>query len=203
MPKTLSGPPRRSGPAPNRKRWTRHECEFLVDNELLPGRYELIDGEIISKMGQKPPHAVVVTLLMNWLAAVFGALFVRVQTTIDVGDAGVADRSYNEPEPDLAVTRRPCTDYREHHPGPADLLLVAEVSDSSVRFDRTTKALLYARADIQEFWVVDINGRRLFVHRRPTAEGYAEIVEYYPDDMIATLARPEVSVRVAELLPPE
>jgi Uma2 family endonuclease len=203
MPKTLSGPPRRSVPAPNRKRWTRHECDLLVDKELLTGRYELVDGAIISKMGQKPRHSFVVILFHNWLQALFGGLFVQCHATIDVGDAETVGRSYNEPEPDLAVTRQPCTAYPENHAGPEDLLLVAEVSDTTLRFDRTTKALLYARAEINEFWVVDIAGRRIFVHRRPSPEGYAEIVEYYPIDMISTLARPEVSIRVAELLPPE
>src|SRR5438128_862480 len=103
MPKVLI-PPRRTlrpEPAPNRKRWTRKECEFLVQSELLVGRYELIDGEIISKMGQKPPHRLVVVLIRNWLIAVFGALFVQSQATIDLAECGL---DYDEPEPDVAVT---------------------------------------------------------------------------------------------------
>ncbi|HZO89993.1 MAG TPA: hypothetical protein VFB38_16815 [Chthonomonadaceae bacterium] len=81
-------------PTPHRKRWTRDECAFLSDSGLLAGRYELIDGQILSKMGQKPPHRLTVVLLHAWLTAVFGLLFVQSQLPIDVGDA---DPEHNDP----------------------------------------------------------------------------------------------------------
>jgi Uma2 family endonuclease len=186
-------------PAPNRVRWTRAQCDAIVAAGVLNGQYELIDGEVISKMGQKPPHRQAVVLLNAWLTAVFGALLVQTRATIDVGDA---DPDHNEPEPDVAVTVEPTTAYSDRNPGPADLVLVAEVSDTTLRFDRTTKAALYARAGIREYWIVDIVGRQVLVHRQPTAKGYTEITAYGPDERIATLARPTDSVRVADLLPP-
>jgi len=185
-------------PAPNRVRWTRRQCEALLEAEFLTGRYELIDGEILSKMGQKPPHGVIVVLLLKWLAGVFGLDFVRVQAPIEVG---TPDADYNEPEPDLAVTRLPLTDYLARYPRPEELLLVAEVSDSTLQFDRTKKAALYARAGIQEYWVLDVKGRRLFVHRQPAAEGYQEITAYSNDESVATLARPDALIHVGDLLP--
>ncbi|HZT43969.1 MAG TPA: Uma2 family endonuclease [Chthonomonadaceae bacterium] len=191
--------PQTQEPAPNRVRWTRAQCDAIVAAGVLTGRYELIDGEVIYKKGEKPQHCVTVVLLHAWLTAVFGALFVQSQATIDVGDA---DPDHNEPEPDAAVTAKPTTAYADRHPGPADLVLVVEVSDTTLRFDRTTKAALYARADIVEYWIVDIVGRQVFVHRQPSAEGYAEITAYGPDERIATLARPNDAVRVADLLPP-
>jgi Uma2 family endonuclease len=186
-------------PPPNRIRWTRAQCDAIREAGVLQGRYELIDGEIISKMGQKPPHASVIGFLVRWLARVFGLDYVRVQCTIDVGGA---DPDHNEPEPDVAVTRLPVDDYVDHHPGSADLLLVAEVSDTTLRFDRRTKAGLYASAGIQEYWILDLQGRQLLVHRQPAEGGYLEITAYGPAELVATLARPAASVRVEELLPP-
>jgi Uma2 family endonuclease len=81
-------------------------------------------------------------------------------------------------------------------------LLVVEVSDTTLRFDLRNKADLYARARIVEYWVADIAGRRLIVHRRPRVSGYAEILEYAETETVASLARPEGSVRVSDLLPP-
>lgn len=194
-----------------RKRWTRNECEFLVQNELLVGRYELIDGEIPLKsdyrerkgeaqptMSQKRRHAIAIVLLIQWLISVFGGDRVQCQLPIDVASE---DNDTNEPEPDAAVFVQPITTYVERHPGPVDLLLVVEVSDTTLRFDLRTKALPYARAGIVEYWVLDVTGRRLYVHRQPTATGYGEVLEYAEDETLSPLARLEASVRAADLLP--
>lgn len=185
-------------PLPNRVWWTRAQCESIQDFGVLDGRYELVEGEVISKRGQTPPHRLAVVLLNVWLTAVFSALFVQTQATIDVGNA---DPNHNEPEPDAAVTAEPNTAYADRHPGPADILLVAEVSDSTLRFDRTVKAALYARAGIREYWIVNIVGRQVLVHRQPAREGYAEITAYGPDEAISTLVRPHNVARVSAILP--
>jgi Uma2 family endonuclease len=201
MPKTLGPADLPSPPetAPNRIRWTRQQCEAIREAGILTGRYELIDGEIISKMGQKPPHAYVVRLVMAWLARLFGVETVLIQSTIDLT---AVSPQYDEPEPDAAVTAQPVTAYADHHPAPADLLLVVEVSDTTLRFDLRNKADLYARAGIREYWVVDLAGRQVFVHRQPAAGGYAEITAYSAEERIAPLTRPDDGVRVADLLPP-
>jgi Uma2 family endonuclease len=186
-------------PTPNRVRWNRAQCEAIRDVGILDGRYELVEGEVISKMGQKPPHRLAVVLLNAWLTAVFGALFVQTQATIDVSDA---DPDHNEPEPDAAVTAEPTTAYADRHPGPADIVFVAEVSDMTLRFDRSKKAALYARAGIREYWIVNIIGRQVLMHRKPTQEGYAEVTAYGPDETIATLIEPDGAVKVIDLLPP-
>jgi Uma2 family endonuclease len=185
--------------APTPLRWTRTQCAAIRDAGILTGRYELIDGEVISKMGQKPPHTGVVSLALEWLAGVFGLSQVRVQSTIEVGDA---DSEHNEPEPDLAVTREPLQAYFKRHPGPDDLVLVIEVAHTTLGFDRTTKAVLYALAGIREYWVIDVKGRALLVHRQPSDEGYAEVTVYLETENAATLARPDATVRVGDLLPP-
>lgn len=198
MPQTLEPLQGTPEPAPNRVRWTRGQCDAIREVGVLTGRYELIDGEIISKMGQNPLHAAGIAALLQWLAPLFGLAFVRVQLPLE---AGGADPDHNEPEPDLAVTRHPFQAYSDRHPGPEDLLLVAEVSDSTLRFDRMAKAKLYALAGIQEYWVLDLNARRLLVHRQPSADGHGEILAYGAEESVASLARPEASVRVEDLLP--
>ena len=184
--------------APPRLHLTQSHCATLEAAGLLTQRYELIDGEIISKMGQNPPHATATGLLSDWLIDLFGSRFVRVQQNSDVGSA---DPEHNRPEPDVAVTREARRAYAQQHPGPDDILLIAEVADTTLRFDRSKKAALYAAAGYQEFWLVDVNSRQLLVHRDPSPEGYAEIIAYREDEMVATLAHPEVSVMVSELLP--
>jgi Uma2 family endonuclease len=185
--------------APNRIRWTRSQCKDLGRLGLLPGHYELIDGELLSTAGQSPSHRIAVILLRDWLISLYGGPQVQVQSTIDVGGR---DPEHNEPEPDVAVTEQPATAYFDRHPGPADLVLVAEVSDSTLAFDRGNKAALYALSGVREYWVLDLKGRRLLVLRQPAGEYYREITAYSAQEHAATLARPEVWIRVGELLPP-
>jgi Uma2 family endonuclease len=184
---------------PNRIRWTKSQCRAMREAGILTDRYELIDGEIISKMGQNPPHAYAVRILIAWLTQLFGALHVQCQLPISVA---AADPDHNEPEPDAAVTIGPAADFAARHPGPADLLLVAEVADTTLRSDRIAKAALYARAGIREYWIVDIAGRQLLVHRQPGANGYEEVTLYSEGELAATQAQPGASILVTELLPP-
>lgn len=184
---------------PGRKRWTRDDCAFLERVGFLPERYELIDGEIVSKMGQNQPHAIAVTLFLKWLIAVFGGDFVLSQLPVEVADA---DRPNYQPQPDLAVLVQQVTTYLTEPPGPGDLRLVAEVSDSTLRGDLNTKASLYARAGIPEYWVLDVTGRRLFVHRNPTNGVYTSTERFDETESVATEASPGNATTVANLLPP-
>src|SRR5262245_30239003 len=93
---------------PNRKRWTRQECARLVEIGELIGRYELIDGEILNKMGQNPPHKNTILRIMQWLMSSFGIPFVQIQMPITIPGA---EGDFNDPEPDLVVTARPATEY--------------------------------------------------------------------------------------------
>src|SRR6266849_5793584 len=105
---------------PDRYRWTVQECGRLADEGRLTGRYEVVDGEIIRKMGLKPPHRIAIVLMVEWLTSLFGARRVQSESPIALADPlGV----HSEPEPDVAVTREPTTAYRDRHPGPDDVLL--------------------------------------------------------------------------------
>jgi Uma2 family endonuclease len=185
---------------PDRIHWTRAQCDAMREIGVLNGRYELIDGEVISKMGLNPPHSLTVIALRLWLSIVFGGEFVRTEATIDIGDT---DPDHNDPLPDVSVTVETYHAYAHRHPGPADLVLVAEVSDSTLRYDRTTKAALYALAGICEYWIIDVAGRRVLIHRQPAPDGYLAITAHGFDEMVATLAQPDESIQVSNLLPPK
>ena len=183
---------------PNRKRWTVADCERLVKKGELTGRYELIDGEIISKMGQHSPHTISLTLMGQWLVSLFGYLFVRTQSPIVIrGRLG----KINEPEPDIAVVHKPTTAYSPQQPDASEVRLAVEVADSSLRFDLRTKALLYARVGIPEYLVLDVNGRRIHRHRVPVAGLYTEVVILGENDDLTLLDRSE-TIRVGDLFLP-
>ncbi len=184
---------------PRRVRWTREQCRAMRESGVLTGRYELIDGEIFDKMGQGPLHAYVIVRLMTWLVTLFGGDFVRIQLPIQVPEA---DNDTSEPEPDAAVLSRRAAEFLEQTPGVADVLLLVEVSDTTLVFDSKTKAALYARAGVEDYWVIDLNERRVLVHRQPGPHGYGEVIAYLADEQVASLSRPQATIPVSELLPP-
>jgi Uma2 family endonuclease len=179
MPRNVTASPFEFQSSPDRKKWTRKDCEFLVDSEHLVGRNELVDGEVIYKVGQKPQHAFVIKRLTALLTHWFGGDRVAIQLPIDVA---TADNETNQPEPDAAVLSQPATAYLESNPPPNDVLLLIEVEDTSLRFDLSTRPSLYSRAGIREYWVVDLGGRRLIAHRQPAENGYSEVLEYAEAD---------------------
>lgn len=179
-----------------RKRWTRDECRRLMNLGLLEGgKYELIEGEIIPKVGQNELHIFVLMQVLLKLIEIFGRDYVRPPAPIAISD-------YNEPEPDVSGVARPLREYLDAGtPEPQDVRLLVEVSDSTLRGDISVKAALYGRAGIPEYWVVNINARAVEVFRQPTAEGYASVATVTGNEAIRPLAAPEAEVHVADLLP--
>ena len=180
---------------PPRKLWTRAECSTLEAAGLLDGQHlELIQGELISKMGKKLPHVIGVRWFMNWLQGVFGMKLVYPESPIDVAPE---DNPANEPEPDIIVLKRELTS-SSTQPRPKDLHLVVEISDTTLRFDLTIKAALYARAGIAEYWVLDVTGKRLIVHRDPQRGVYSSVLEFGEQESVAPLSAPQAEFRVSE-----
>lgn len=180
---------------PRRIRWTRADCDrFEREGLLAPGRYELVEGDVRKKMGQNYPHLLALNLLVGWLLSRFGSERIINQGTIDI-DAESA------PEPDAAVLYAPLRTLGRL-PQAIDILLAIEVSDTTLRFDLGPKSRVYARSGIPEYWVLDIEGRRLHVHREPVGDRYGALALYDEDEQVAPLAAPEHPILVAELLPP-
>ncbi len=153
-----------------RKRFTRAEAEEV--QKLFPGqRFELIDGELVDKMGQNPPHAFMIQRLTALLGRLFGSR-IRVQLSME---AAQGERNRTVPEPDLAVLREDLPEYRTRHPHGDEVQLLIEVSDTTLGFDANVKSGIYARAEVAEYWVVDLNRREVMVHRSPRDGQYCEI----------------------------
>ncbi len=182
-----------------RKKWSVRECRFLVDGGLLePGKYELIEGEVVSKMGQSRLHINAVARILVALMAIFDALSIQSQAQIGIGELD----AFNDPEPDAAVLHGTLDNYRDREPNPAtEVLLVVEASLTTLAGDRSTKAQLYARHGIPEYWIVAIARRELIVHRQPTPNGYADVHTYRENEAVAPLSAPDRLVQVSALMP--
>lgn len=131
---------------PPRKRFTREEFEQILETRAFSDqRFELIDGDMIGKMGQSPPHANSIRRLVGLLVAILGLERVQIQLPIEVAKR---DRKRHVPEPDLAVLKENSPDFKTRHPQGNELLLIVEVAETSVSRDTTTKRDLYARAGV-------------------------------------------------------
>jgi Uma2 family endonuclease len=157
-------------------------------------RVELIDGEIIDMNPIGSPHAALVKRLNRLFAraAAEGMVLVGVQDPLRLDP-------YNEPEPDLMVLRPRADDYQANHPGAADVLLLIEVSDSSLAYDRGTKLALYARFSVPEVWIVDLLGAAVEVFREPKESAYASR-ERLTEGTLAPALLPNIKIDVAALL---
>jgi Uma2 family endonuclease len=182
-----------------RKRFTRPEVERMLELGIFDGqRCELIDGELIDKMGQNPPHAQAIRKLFSWLIRIFDPGRLQMQLPVEVSGA---DSDWSLPEPDIAVLANAGGEYGQRHPRGDELELVVEVADTSLRQDLTTKRDLYARASVGEYWVLDLQARRVIVHRRPELGEYRETIALAENDVVSCAGRPEKGIAVRELLP--
>ena len=170
--------------SPTAVRWTREDCDNFERAGILTYRYELVEG-VINRLGQNYTHANMVRLLIAWLFSAFGEDFVFSQTSIDVL---LEDNPTCNPEPDGIVLSRPAVELRAN-PVPADIRLLVEAADTTIAYDLSVKAGLYARAGIVEYWVVALFERKLYVHRQPSDGAYQAISVYGENDQVADADR--------------
>jgi Uma2 family endonuclease len=184
------------------RRWSRLEYDRMIEAGVLApeDRVELVDGEIVTMTPQKSRHATAVRLAEIALRRAFDETYdVRTQLPLALG-------LESEPEPDVAVVAGSPRDYRDEHPSTA--LLIVEVADTSLTFDRTAKASVYARAGIAEYWLLNLVDEVIEVRRGPEpspdarhAWRYATTERYGARDRVAPLTRPDRDIVVADLLP--
>jgi Uma2 family endonuclease len=160
-------------------------------------RVELIDGQVVQVSPIKPAHAGCVCALRELLAAAVETCFlVRVQNPVRLGER-------TEPQPDLAVVHRRPDGYRKVHPLPGDVLLVIEVSDTTVEYDRDVKLPVYARAGIREAWLVNLPADRVEAHRDPGPGGYANVRIARRVETVRPVLLESVTLSVEEILGPK
>lgn len=185
--------------APRPFLWTREQYYEMGNLGWLEGRrVERIYGEIIQMPPMGRPHRTSVILAGPVLQRAFGdGCFVAAQVPLELGER-------NDPEPDVAVFQGSVRDYAD---APlASALLVVEISEATLRYDRATKASVYAESGIADYWIVNLKARQLEVHRQPgplsdVAFGYGEITIYKSGETVAPLAAQASPVAVDDLLP--
>lgn len=158
-----------TGAPPRERTFTVGEYYRLARHGILTenDRVELLDGRIYEMAPIGSAHAQCVRRLTELLVRrVTPRAVVSVQNPVRLNDR-------SEPEPDVALLE-PKDVYGRRHPRPEDVLLLIEVADTSLDFDRDVKSLLYARAGIREFWVLALGEQRVHAYRGPGPGGYAE-----------------------------
>jgi Uma2 family endonuclease len=157
-------------------------------------RVELIEGELVEMTPIGAAHAGATLGLNRRLSLALGErAFVAVQNPIRLDEG-------SEPQPDIAVLRPRADDYRSEHPTPADILLLIEVADSSLRLDRQVKLPLYARHGVPEVWIVDLAGGAVELCRGPGPGGYARISRAGRGEAVQPEALPDITLAVADIL---
>jgi Uma2 family endonuclease len=154
-------------------------------------RVELIDGEIVEMSPIGPGHGMCVAILTKRLVIGVG------DRAVVWGQSAARMALRSVPQPDLALLR--ARSYRTANPTPADITLVVEVAESSLRYDRTRKLRLYAEAGIQEYWVVSVEGEWVEAYRSPHGGGYRETRRVEHGDTLAPLAFPDVVINAADI----
>lgn len=186
---------------PRPYRWTQEQFYQMLDlGWFQDQRVELIGGEVVEMAAQLDLHLASLTLTGDALRAAFGSgYWVRAQGSLDLSPHGI-------PSPDLAVT--PGSPQGAPRTIAKSALLVVEVSDTTVAYDRSSKASLYAAGGITDYWIVNLVQRQLEVHRDPVADNtqpfgfrYANRTILDPPDVVSPLAVPQASITVADLLP--
>ncbi len=182
--------------APTRHRITVAEFERMIAaNVWLEDEHlELIEGELIAMSPLNAPHAhAVQVLLYIFIRRLQQQALVWAQNPMRLEDG-------SRPEPDVMLLRYRADFYRDRLPTPPDVLLVIEVSDTTLDYDRETKSRIYARAGIPELWIMDLNGERLIVFRSPENGEYTRIESLRSGATLAPLALPDLVLSVDEIL---
>lgn len=189
----LNDAPRLVEPRP--MRWTKQQYHQMDDIGLFENkRIELIEGEIIEMAAMNLPHFKSILKVRDVLLPIFRMGYI----VADQLPISIIDES--EPQPDVAVIRG-TVDGLQAVPDETLVALTVEVSDSTLAYDLNRKADLYARAGIADYWALDVNARRLFVHREPREGKYQSVQTLNETDSITPLEKPDASIKIVDLLP--
>jgi Uma2 family endonuclease len=182
---------------PARRRFDVDDYRAMVRAGILAegDRVELIEGELVEMHAIGSRHFACVMRLTRLLV-----LALADQTAVSVQSSLRLDR-FSEPEPDVVVVRPRGDDYATALPGASEALLVIEVADTSLVYDRTVKLPLYAKAGVPEVWIVDLTTAAVEIHRQPSATGYRHH-QRITEGRLVPAAFPDMKLELTEVLPP-
>ncbi|GAB4414258.1 MAG: Uma2 family endonuclease [Bacteroidia bacterium] len=156
----------------------------MIETGVIPAdsRVELIDGEVIHMSPKDSRHAACINKVSEWLGPLVTAagLHLRIQDPIHLS-------SSSEPEPDLVLVRRRADFYTDAHPQPGDVLLLIEVADTSLAYDREVKGAMYATAGIDPYWIVNLREGMIEVYSSPTDGRYKQRRYFLADEHLPIL----------------
>lgn len=178
-------------------RFSLEHYHAMIDAGVFVGdeRVELIHGAVVDMSPIGNPHMACVRRLNRVFTAI-----PEERVTVSVQDALMIPPD-SEPEPDIVLYKPRADFYAKERATPGDVLLVVEVADSSLIYDRLVKIPLYASAAIPEYWIVDIASDAIEVYRQPAGDHYAQLVTYKRGDRITTEAFPDHPFEVDRVLP--
>ncbi len=171
------------------------QYDEMIEHGILTteDRVELLNGVIIEKMPKGIKHAAINDLAAEMFREKLGnRVIIRNQNPIVLDD-------YSEPEPDIVLAKPPRQIYLERHPTPEDILLVIEISDSTLGRDRVTKSLAYSKAGIQQYLVLNLQNETLEEYREPSEDGYQFKRTLRKGDSLNLVAFPEVEITIDDL----
>ncbi|WP_395751357.1 Uma2 family endonuclease [Prosthecobacter sp.] len=182
-------------PASITHRFTVEDYYRMAETGILKpdARVELIEGEIVDMMPIGPFHAGAGSELSAFFACLAqGRWLVWNQYPLRIDE-------HSEPQPDLMLIRPPAKKYKQSHPTPEDVILLVEISDTTLRRDREIKLPLYAKAGIEEVWILNVPEKQIEVYREPNYLGY-ETKSVVRDGRLAPMAFPDAEIDVQDLL---
>ncbi|MDQ2747524.1 MAG: Uma2 family endonuclease [Acidobacteriota bacterium] len=182
-------------PQPRRLRFSVDEYYKMIELGMLKDyeKAEIIGGELIQQMTIGDRHALIVDLLTRFfIKNVSNDVRVGVQNPLRISD-------YNEPEPDLVLSDLTKYDGKRH-PRPAEVILVIEVSDATLKYDRDIKLPLYAEAGIEQVWIVNLKKNIIEIHQNPFDDIYQTVKIYKSGETIDLPNLPNLKLAVDEIL---
>lgn len=182
-------------PRPMHLRFSVDDYYKMIELGLLKDyeKAEIIDGELIKKMTIEDRHAAVVNILNRFFVRnVSDNILVSIQNPLRLSD-------FNEPEPDVILSDLTKYDGKRH-PRPAEVLLAVEVSDTTLKYDRTVKLLLYAQAEIPEVWIVNLPDNIIEIHQKPKHGIYQLTKIFNPGEIVKSQILPDLGIEVDEIL---
>ncbi|MEL6351517.1 MAG: Uma2 family endonuclease [Cyanobacteria bacterium J06627_28] len=174
-------------------RWRVSDYHQMIVNGLLAERQvELIDGQIVDMAPELPIHRATYRREAKYLEEILG------HRAVIFSAAPITLPSDGEPQPDIAVVKAPETQYDERHPGPEDIYWLIEVSNSTLDYDLGKKAAIYAADNIKDYWVIDVAGKQIWIHREPQNGRYGSVTQI-KSGTITPVAMPALKVSVDRL----